>query len=528
MRALEGEIARTIQAMKGVKAARVHIVLPDGGSFRRNRQPPSASVDHAHRDRPDDFSAAPGHPPPGVGRGARHDRRPGHGAEHGRHRAGRRAATPPTPRPARWSSLEKTRRQGAAGQHPQDARPLPRRSTISRSASRRASTPTSARPTRPSSTRNRASSARCGSSRRPATRRTPTTGRRSASSRTSRPSRRRPRPATSRSDPTSAARSSTNYELSSKTISTVSEGYRIENLTVAVVINRKRLLASLGEKATPEAVDKQLQEIERLVGLGRRRRLQARRPRHGVGGRVRADAARRWSRWPGLGIVEQLLRRPAASSRRSPWSAAAALLIWFGLRPAMRAMLEQPRPPSPVRPVQPLSRRRPGGAAAERMRVAREEAAQPDRRSDEQARAHAAEAARADDRVRRGAGGGHPQAVDAAEPRRHERYPTGPLSRGFRLRRRHRRRAARLVRAIGRANPASDRGWAAHCGGLGARPQGGPGGRRGANCKPSSSCSARNSSSAWRPSAVPGSSRKRACWPRADLGDARCGGEHCR
>ena len=29
MRALEGEIARTIQAMKGVKAARVHIVLPD-------------------------------------------------------------------------------------------------------------------------------------------------------------------------------------------------------------------------------------------------------------------------------------------------------------------------------------------------------------------------------------------------------------------------------------------------------------------------------------------------------------------
>ena len=29
VRALEGEIARTIQSMKGVKAARVHIVLPD-------------------------------------------------------------------------------------------------------------------------------------------------------------------------------------------------------------------------------------------------------------------------------------------------------------------------------------------------------------------------------------------------------------------------------------------------------------------------------------------------------------------
>ncbi len=44
VRALEGELARTIQTMNGVRAARVHIVLPDEGSFRRARQPPSASV----------------------------------------------------------------------------------------------------------------------------------------------------------------------------------------------------------------------------------------------------------------------------------------------------------------------------------------------------------------------------------------------------------------------------------------------------------------------------------------------------
>lgn len=43
-RALEGEIARTIQAVQGVKAARVHIVLPDKGSFRRVNQKPTASV----------------------------------------------------------------------------------------------------------------------------------------------------------------------------------------------------------------------------------------------------------------------------------------------------------------------------------------------------------------------------------------------------------------------------------------------------------------------------------------------------
>ena len=44
VRALEGELARTIQSMAGIRAARVHVVLPDEGSFRRARQPPSASV----------------------------------------------------------------------------------------------------------------------------------------------------------------------------------------------------------------------------------------------------------------------------------------------------------------------------------------------------------------------------------------------------------------------------------------------------------------------------------------------------
>lgn len=44
VRALEGEIARTIQAIRGVKASRVHIVLAEKGSFRRGDQKPSASV----------------------------------------------------------------------------------------------------------------------------------------------------------------------------------------------------------------------------------------------------------------------------------------------------------------------------------------------------------------------------------------------------------------------------------------------------------------------------------------------------
>lgn len=44
IRAIEGELARTIQLIRGIKAARVHIVFGDEGSFRRARQTPTASV----------------------------------------------------------------------------------------------------------------------------------------------------------------------------------------------------------------------------------------------------------------------------------------------------------------------------------------------------------------------------------------------------------------------------------------------------------------------------------------------------
>jgi flagellar M-ring protein FliF len=44
VRALEGEIARSIQAIDGVKAARVHIVLPDRSAFRDRDRKPTASI----------------------------------------------------------------------------------------------------------------------------------------------------------------------------------------------------------------------------------------------------------------------------------------------------------------------------------------------------------------------------------------------------------------------------------------------------------------------------------------------------
>lgn len=43
-RALEGELARTIQNVRGVAQARVHLVLPERSPFREQQTPPSASV----------------------------------------------------------------------------------------------------------------------------------------------------------------------------------------------------------------------------------------------------------------------------------------------------------------------------------------------------------------------------------------------------------------------------------------------------------------------------------------------------
>ncbi|MBX9864306.1 MAG: flagellar M-ring protein FliF [Hyphomicrobium sp.] len=57
----------------------------------------------------------------------------------------------------------------------------------------------------------------------------------------------------------------TNYELNSKTVATTSEGYRIENITVAVVLNRKRILETLGDSATPELIQAKVKEIEKTV-----------------------------------------------------------------------------------------------------------------------------------------------------------------------------------------------------------------------------------------------------------------------
>src|ERR1700744_2325257 len=44
LRALEGELARSIQTIEGIQGARVHLVIPERQIFSREEQAPSASV----------------------------------------------------------------------------------------------------------------------------------------------------------------------------------------------------------------------------------------------------------------------------------------------------------------------------------------------------------------------------------------------------------------------------------------------------------------------------------------------------
>jgi flagellar M-ring protein FliF len=336
VRALEGEIARTIQAMRGVKAARVHIVLPDSGSFRRNRQPPSASV-IIRTEAANDFSAAQAirHLVSAAVSGMTVDQVTVLSTD-GTILASGGDSTSASP--AKAMSLEKS-----VGRELQDniAKTLTpylgfnnfeisvaaRLNTDKRQTNETAFNPESRveRSVRvikeTGNQQNNNSRTAVGVEQNvPAEQASATSGDQSKRSNERR-------------------EELTNYEVGSKTISTVSEGYKIDQLTVAVVINRKRLLASLGEGAGPEAVAKQLKEVERLIesaaGIDTKR-----------GDRIAVSAVeflqdgQPFEAAGSPGIATQLLGQLGSIVNALAIVGVAALLIWFGLRPATRAILE--------------------------------------------------------------------------------------------------------------------------------------------------------------------------------------------
>ena len=133
-----------------------------------------------------------------------------------------------------------------------------------------------------------------------------------------------------------------NFELSSKTTTTISDGYRIENIAVAVVVNRKPLLASSGDNK-PAAIDEQIKSIEKLVASAAG--LQSSR---GDKATVVAVDFAAGADFEPVATSSTFWDQIAGQSGNTLIAAAIVLstiiFVSFGLRPSLRLILENRKP----------------------------------------------------------------------------------------------------------------------------------------------------------------------------------------
>lgn len=338
VRALEGELARTIQAMKGVRSARVHIVLPEPGTFRRQGRSPSASV-VIKTEQARDATSVPA---------IRHlvaAAVPGLTTAHVRvlntdGSVFTQEDDTGLAAPARIMDLERRLSQSYQDSIRRTLAPhigldnlevsvavrinIDRRQVNETRYDPSTRVERSVRNVRETGTSQNAS------------------GRPNVSVEQNIPADKAGFPAGDQSQKSNLRREElTNYEVGSSSTATVSEGYRIENLTVAALVNRKQLVEMLGGAADDAALSKRLAELERIIALS-----------VGLDG-ARGDkitvSALDFAGLPSgeqsgsLSLLDVLVGHLGVAINGFVVLVAIALVVLFGLRPAVRA-LEQARP----------------------------------------------------------------------------------------------------------------------------------------------------------------------------------------
>ena len=335
VRAMEGELARTIQMMRGVKAARVHIVMGDEGSFRRQRQNPSASV-VIRTESSDDRSTA---------QAIRHlvaSAIPGMTVEEvtvlnvdGMLLAS--GSDSIDAEPSNMLSLERSVSQDIQDSVRKTLAPYLSLRNFQISVAARLNTDkkqVNETTYDPESRVER--SVRIVKENTTAQNTTPSTA--TGVERNLPSAKPTADGAKQSSDETKKNEELTNYEVSSKTVQTTSEGYLIEGLSVAVLVNRQGIVASLGEKATPEQIDKQVKDIEQLVSSAAGLRKER-------GDTIKisvvdfVDSGKELEPVEGPTLTEQLMKQSGSLVSAGTVLLVAVLLIWFGLRPATKALL---------------------------------------------------------------------------------------------------------------------------------------------------------------------------------------------
>ncbi|MAU96853.1 MAG: flagellar M-ring protein FliF [Fulvimarina sp.] len=340
VRALEGEIARTIQSLAHVRAARVHIVLPDEGSFRRDQRKPSASV-VIRTDQPEDFTSA----------------------QAIRHLV---ASAIPGMTPDEVTILSADGTLLASGDDSTSSAPTKLfgiERIVGKSVEdsiRRTLSPYLGIGNFQTSV-----TARLNTDRRQISERTfDPDGRVERSVRAIRENgesenstkqnavgvQQDIQPAGGAAQTNSGQTSKdnnerreelTNYEINEKTVQTTSDGYSVEKLSVAVVVNRARLKEAIGENATDAQIDERLAEIQSLVasasGLSEARGDQLK-----VTAVDFIDSDTSLEPIPAPGIGEMFMRQSGTLINAFTILAVAVMVIWFGLKPAIRAIIQTP------------------------------------------------------------------------------------------------------------------------------------------------------------------------------------------
>ncbi|MEO1281992.1 MAG: flagellar basal-body MS-ring/collar protein FliF [Pseudomonadota bacterium] len=341
VRALEGEIARTVQSMQGIQAARVHLVLPVSGSFRRKQSPPSASVvvrlignrggfDGTQAIRYIVAAAVPGMKLEQISVLS----------TEGTVLAA--AGSSKTRAPQNMLALEKSVSDKLQGSAERTLAPYlgignyqvsvsARINTDKREVSEQTFDPKSRveRSVRvvkqEGTTENRSGAPAVGVDQNVPEEE----GDEAGGDQSKRQEERR--------------EELTNYELNSRTVQTVSNGYRIDGLTIAVLINKKRLIEGLGAGASDEAIASQIERLKRLVtaatGLSAER-----------GDLIEIAAVdflpgnAQLSPVPGLGITGHLLRHTGTLINAAVALAIVFLIIWFAVRPTVGVLSQEALP----------------------------------------------------------------------------------------------------------------------------------------------------------------------------------------
>ncbi|MFN3890889.1 MAG: flagellar basal-body MS-ring/collar protein FliF [Beijerinckiaceae bacterium] len=339
LRAIEGELARTIQLIRGVKAARVHIVLADEGSFRRAKQPPSASVIVRTDPSVDSkFSSAVRHLVSAAVPGMKPDNVTLINSD------GTLLATQDDETDlasGRARSLEKSVSSEIQENVRRTLSPyLNLRNfqisvAVRLNTDRRQTTETIFDPNSRVERSVRVTRENQNSSN--AAQQSAVTVERNVPQEANRPG----APTRQSNEESQRREELTNYEVSSKTVQTVTGGYSLENISIALLINRPAIASSLGGNASPESLNAQLAEIESLVASAAGLRKD-----RGDVIKVSAvdfsDIARDLEASPGPSLSEQVLRQSGTIVSALAMLAIAALVIFFVLRPLMNMLMQTP------------------------------------------------------------------------------------------------------------------------------------------------------------------------------------------